>query len=137
MSTRKSQTLSNIITLSVISDEAFGEFAVNDYNERLYAKIYYAIRERQGFLVRNAIGEKFTWNDFKVKFAEVFGTPEERKFSLEQILDYAMKKFGMSQDDLIEANNRSWQRRREWQAQEVQSMEQAEMMAAISEDIPY
>jgi hypothetical protein len=133
MPTRKSQTLSNTITIPVIRDEAFGEFAVNDYNDRLYAKIYYAIRDRQGFLARNAIGEKFTWNDFKVKFAEVFGTPENRQFTLEQMLDYAMKKFGMSQDDLIEANNRSWQRRREWQAQEARSMEEAEMMA----EIPY
>jgi hypothetical protein len=47
--------------IASVSDEALGNFAVSDYSERLYAKVYYAIRERQGFLSqkRNRHLQKF------------------------------------------------------------------------------
>ncbi|WP_287672912.1 MULTISPECIES: hypothetical protein [unclassified Microcystis] len=37
-------------TVISVSDEALGNFAVPDHSERVYAQVYYAIRERQGVL---------------------------------------------------------------------------------------
>lgn len=102
-------------TIASVSDEALGNFAVSDYSERVYTKVYYAIRERQGFLARKRNGDDFSWENFKTTFAEAFGTPDDRKFTIEQLLDYALRKFDMTQEDLIEANNRSWERRRAWE----------------------
>ncbi|WP_089127437.1 hypothetical protein [Tolypothrix sp. NIES-4075] len=42
----------------------------------------------------------------------VFGTIEERRYSLEQLLEYAGRKFGKSLQDLQEINDRSWARRK-------------------------
>ena len=66
-------------------------------------------------------GDDFSWEDFKSKFAEVFGTPDNRKFTIDQLLDYAHRKFGMTQEDLIEANKRSWERRRAWEERQANS----------------
>lgn len=104
-----------------ISDEALGNFAVSDYSERVYAKVYYAIRERQGLLARKQNGDDFNWENFKNTFAEAFGTPDNRKYTIEQLLDYALRKFDMTQEDLIEANNRSWERRRAWEERQANS----------------
>lgn len=103
--------------ITSVSDEALGNFAVSDYSERIYAKVYYAIRERQGLLSRKRNGDDFSWEGFKNKFAEAFGTPDNQKFTLDQLLDYALRKFNMTQEDLIEANKRSWERRRAWEEQ--------------------
>lgn len=119
-------------------DEVLGDFAVSNWSDRLYAKVYYAIRERQGFLARRNLGEAFDWDAFKDKFAEAFGTPEHRKYTHEELLAYAMQKFGMTEDDLIEANNRSWERRREWESErEAEAEAEAALMEGIPEEIPY
>ena len=106
--------------LPVISDEVLGEFAISDYHERLYPKVYYALRERQGYTAKGTMGEAFNWEAFKEKFTSAFGTVEEPKYTLEQMLDYARRKFGMTLDDLVEANKRSWERRRAWELQNQQ-----------------
>jgi hypothetical protein len=102
-------------TIASVSDEALGDFAVSDHSERVYKKVYYAIRERQGFLARKQNGDDFNWEGFKTTFAEAFGTPDNRKLTIEQLLDYALRKFDMTQEKLIEANKRSWERRRAWE----------------------
>jgi hypothetical protein len=106
--------------LATIPEEALGEFAVTDYTDRLYKKVYYSIRERQAFLARQQLSGQFDWQAFKEKFTQVFGSPEDRKYSLEQLLEYAAKKFGMSQENLVEANKRSWQRRRAYELKQAQ-----------------
>jgi hypothetical protein len=102
-------------TVISVSDEALGNFAVPDHSERVYAQVYYAIRERQGMLSRKRNGEDFSWDDFKQKFTEAFGTPNKPTYTLEQLLDYALRKFNMTLQDLIDANKRSWERRRAWE----------------------
>jgi hypothetical protein len=56
--------------------------------------------------------EDFSWDALKERFTQVFGTVEERRYSLEQLLDYAGRKFGKTLQDLIDINDRSWERRR-------------------------
>jgi hypothetical protein len=102
-------------TVNSVFDEALGNFAVSDHSERVYAQVYYAIRERQGMLSRKRNGEDFSWDDFKQKFTEVFGTPDNPTYTIEQLLDYALRKFNMTLQDLIDANKRSWERRRAWE----------------------
>ena len=125
--------------LPVISDEVLGEFAVSDYHERLYPKVYYAIRERQGYTAKGTMDEAFNWEAFKEKFEEAFGTLEERKYTLEQMLDYARRKFGMTLDDLVKANKRSWERRRAWELQNQQVTQDINMIKTPHdlEEIPY
>ncbi|MDV3002442.1 MAG: hypothetical protein N5P05_004097 (plasmid) [Chroococcopsis gigantea SAG 12.99] len=121
--------------ISPITDELLGEFAVSDYSERVYTKVYYAIRERQAFVIRKQIGDEFNWQNFKGKFAEAFGTPDNRRFTIEQLLDYAQRKFGMSLEDLIEANNRSWERRRQWEEERSAQYQDAPDYGYVAEEI--
>lgn len=119
--------------LAAIPEESLGEFAVTDYTERLYKKVFYSIRDRQAFLSHQQLSGQFDWQAFKEKFAEVFGSPEDRKYGLEQLLEYAAKKFGMSQENLVEANKLSWQRRRAYE------LKQSRRYSSVNytEEIPY
>ncbi|MEG4007739.1 hypothetical protein QUA41_17780 [Microcoleus sp. Pol11C1] len=96
-------------------DAAFGEgFTVKDYCEKEWESAYYAIRELQGRALRKskiAQGDTFSWDAYKAKFAEVFGTPEDKRFTLEQLVSYATQKWGMNLEELKAYNRRSWERR--------------------------
>ncbi len=96
-------------------DAAFGDdFTVKDYAEKEWESVYYAIRELQGRALRKskiAQGDLFSWDAYKAKFAEVFGTPQNKRFTLEQLLSYAMQKWGMNLEELKAYNRRSWERR--------------------------
>jgi hypothetical protein len=113
MATRKTSAQT-----TAIPEEELGNFAISDHEERLYKQVYYAIRDRYGLIAKQQLGEAFSWDSFKVKFAQVFGVPEERKFTLKQLLAFAKKKLGMNQEQLVNANKVSWERRREWQAKQ-------------------
>lgn len=96
-------------------DAAFGdEFTVKDYSEKEWESAYYAIRELQGRALRKskiAQGDSFSWDAYKAKFAEVFGTPQEKRFTLEQLASYGQQKWGMNLEELKAYNRRSWERR--------------------------
>lgn len=96
-------------------DAAFGDdFTVKDYSEKEWESAYYAIRELQGRALRKskiAQGDQFSWDAYKAKFAEVFGTPQEKRFTLEQLVSYGMQKWGMDLEQLKAYNRRSWERR--------------------------
>ena len=96
-------------------DAAFGDdFTVKDYSEKEWESVYYAIRELQGRALRKskiAQGDSFSWDAYKAKFAEVFGTPDNKRFTLEQLVSYAMQKWGMDLEALKAYNRRSWERR--------------------------
>jgi len=51
------------------------------------------------------------WDAYKAKFAEVFGTPQDKRFTLEQLVSYAQQKWGMDLEELKAYNRRSWERR--------------------------
>jgi hypothetical protein len=91
-----------------------GDYAVNNYSERVYSKVYYSIRELCGLVAKRSLKEGFDWNNFKERFASDFGKVEENRYSLEQLLEYANRKFGKTLEDLIVQNQISWQRRQEY-----------------------
>jgi hypothetical protein len=96
-------------------DAAFGDdFTVKDYSEKEWESVYFAIRELQGRALRKskiAQGDHFSWDAYKAKFAEVFGPPQDKRFTLEQLVSYGMKKWGMDLEELKAYNRRSLERR--------------------------
>ncbi|MGB6294816.1 MAG: hypothetical protein WBF90_01375, partial [Rivularia sp. (in: cyanobacteria)] len=60
--------------------------------------------------------QDFNWDIFKERFATDFGKVEEKRYSLEQLLEFANRKFGKTKEDLVVLNELSWQRRREYAA---------------------
>ncbi|MEC4812726.1 MAG: hypothetical protein SAK29_05550 [Scytonema sp. PMC 1069.18] len=108
MAPRKSATAS----VQPIDTSALGEYNTSAYCDKRYATVYYALRELQGLSVKRSLGDSFSWDQLKERFTEVFGTVEERRYSLEQLLEYAERKFGKSLQDLQEINDRSWARRK-------------------------
>jgi hypothetical protein len=110
MATRKSPTT----TFNPIDDSILGDYAVNNYSERVYSKVYYSIRELCGLVAKRSLKEAFDWNNFKERFTSDFGKVEENRYSLEQLLEYANRKFGKTLEDLIVQNQISWQRRQEY-----------------------
>ena len=109
MATRKSPT-SNF---QAIDDSVLGEYSVSNYSERLYSKVYYSIRSLCGILTKRSF-QDFNWDVFKERFVSDFGKVEEQRFSLEQLLEFANRKFGKTLEDLVVLNQLSWQRRREY-----------------------
>lgn len=108
---------SSVSTFQAIDDSVLGEYAVTNYLERVYSKVYYSIRELSGLIAKRSLKESFDWNEFKERFASDFGKVEEKRYSLEQLLEYASRKFGKSLEDLIIQNQISWQRRQEYAEQ--------------------
>jgi hypothetical protein len=58
---------------------------------------------------------------------------EEKRFSLEQLLEYASRKFGKTLEDLLAEHETSWQRRREYMERNLI----ASQTEVISDDKPY
>jgi hypothetical protein len=96
-------------TQPTIDDSALGH--VPDLYERQWKKVYYGLRELLGVSLRRS-NENFNWEEFKQQFESVFGSWDERRYTLPQLEAYAQQKFGKSADDLVAFNQRSWQRRR-------------------------
>lgn len=113
MATRKTSAP----TIVLVNDAALGEYATSDYSEKLYSLVYYTLRELQGLAAKKSVGSTFSWDELKARFTEVFGTIEERRYSLEQLLEYAQRKFGKSLEDLQDINERSWARRKAFNTQ--------------------
>ncbi|MBW4604320.1 MAG: hypothetical protein KME29_33325 [Calothrix sp. FI2-JRJ7] len=97
-----------------IDSSILGEYAVVDYSERVYSKVYYATRELSGLVAKRSLKELFDWNEFKERFSNDFGKVQEKRYSLEQLLEYASRKFGKTLDNLIVQNQISWQRRQKY-----------------------
>ena len=96
MATRKSSAPN----FQAIDDSVLGEYSVSDYSERLYSKVYYSIRSLCGLLAKNSF-QDFNWDVFKERFATDFGKVEEKRYSLEQLLEFANRKFGKTKEDLL------------------------------------
>ena len=100
MATRKQSTTN----FQTIDTSILGEYAVSDYSERVYSKVYYSIRSLCGLVAKRTLKETFSWDEFKERFASDFGQVEEKRFTLEQLLEYAHRKFGKTLEDLIAQN---------------------------------
>ena len=105
---------SSVANFQAIDNSVLGEYAISDYSERVYTKVYYSIRSLCGLVAKRSLKEAFTWDEFKERFVSDFGTVQEKQYSLEQLLEYANRKFGKSLEDLIVQNQISWQRRQEY-----------------------
>ncbi len=98
-------------------DEQFGEFAVANYSESIYPSLYYALREVMGLKCQTAMKQQnrtFNWKVFNQKYGEVMGSTEagERRFSIEQLIQYSIEKTGHNAEALLEINRKSWERRK-------------------------
>jgi hypothetical protein len=56
----------------------------------------------------------FDWKAFNQKYGEVMGSTEEgeRRFSIEQLIQYSIEKTGHNAEALLEINRKSWERRK-------------------------
>jgi hypothetical protein len=124
MATRKS----SLTSFQTIDDSVLGEYSVSNYSERVYSKVYYSIRSLCGLVAKRSLKDTFDWDEFKERFASDFGTVQEKRYSLEQLLEYASRKFAKSLEDLILQNQISWQRRQEY-AERNRLESQAEVIA--------
>ena len=77
MATRKS----SVSAFKTINDSVLGEYAVSNYSERVYSKVYYSIRELCGLVAKRAFKETFDWNEFKERFSSDFGKVEDKRYS--------------------------------------------------------
>jgi hypothetical protein len=119
MAARKSsvtnfQALAKATPEGSIADSVLGDYGVSDYSERVYTKAYYSIRSLCGLVAKRSLKETFSWDEFKERFSNDFGKVEEKRFSLEQLLEYANRKFGKTLEDLLIQHQVSWQRRQEY-----------------------
>ncbi|PAX51823.1 hypothetical protein [Brunnivagina elsteri] len=105
---------SSVTNFQAIGDSVLGDYAVSDYSERVYTKAYYSIRSLCGLVAKRTLKETFSWDEFKERFTNDFGKVEEKRFSLEQLLEYANRKFGKTLEDLLIQHQVSWQRRQEY-----------------------
>nr|WP_201280682.1 hypothetical protein [Hassalia byssoidea] len=92
-----------------IDDSAMEEFKVEVFDIRKYNAIFYTIRDLYGKESRRQLGDDFDWKAFKAQFEICFGTPEERRYSVEQLLTFAQMKFNMGKEDLLAYNRKSWE----------------------------
>ncbi|WP_261208030.1 hypothetical protein [Laspinema sp. D2d] len=113
----------------MIDDSALG-YEVSDHAERLYRQVYYAIREEVGRIAKAGSKEKFDWKEYKQNFAKTFGTPDNRKYSLKQLLEYAHLKLGKNLEQLIESNRKSCERYQRYQNRLAQDED-------VKDEIPY
>jgi hypothetical protein len=105
---------SSVTNFQAIADSVLGDYAVSDYSERVYTKVYYSIRSLCGLVAKRTLKNTFSWDEFKERFTNDFGKVEEKRFSLEQLLEYARRKFGKTLEDLLAEHEVSWQRRQEY-----------------------
>lgn len=109
-----------------IDDSAMEQFKVESFDVRKYNAIFYSIRDLYGKESQRQLGnDNFDWKTFKAQFEICFGTPEERRYSTEKLLNFAQNKFNMSLEDLLVYNRKSWELRKKRQEER-----------AIAEDIP-
>jgi hypothetical protein len=122
MATTKAPAKSKSIVDVAKIDEQFGQYAVADYDDSIYARLYHGIRQVLGLKAQYVVkqkGQAFNWQDFNKTFTEVMGDPKaeskDRKYSLEQLIEYGRRKTGHDVPELLEINRKSWERRKKWE----------------------
>lgn len=51
------------------------------------------------------------WDTFKTRFIATFGSVENPKYSVQQMVDYSIKHFNKGLEELLEVNKRTWLQR--------------------------
>ncbi len=91
-----------------------GEYKIGTYSERAFKSCWHGLGEVWGNFVQTRNQEQWNgerWNELKTVMTANFGSPTEPKVSTEQLVEFAMKYFGKSLDDLIEINRESFKKR--------------------------
>jgi hypothetical protein len=88
-------------------------FEIENYSDKVHRSTYYFLRDKIAFQVKRQLEEQFHWETYLTEFEENFGTPNEYKISLEQMLAFAEQKFGADRDKIMQFSRESYQRRQE------------------------
>jgi hypothetical protein len=113
-----------------------GEFEITPYAERRYTGVYYGLREMYGQVVKKTDLD-FDWEVFNAKFEECFGKLEDRKYSLEELSEFAREYFDKSIEEVVEYNRKSLNRRKEYEVKDIEMPKPKVPVAIDYEDIPY
>lgn len=114
-----------------IDDSLLTVYPLANYRERVYPAVYFTLRELYGLSLQRQ-SDSFDWALYKVWFSTTFGEPKDCKFSLEQLLDFAHRKFDKSLEQLVALNRASYERRLHWQQQQLDREQ-----TLMTEDLPY
>lgn len=89
-------------------------YKIGTYNERAFKSAWHGLAEVWGNFVQTRNQEQWggeKWNELKSIMTTNFGSPTEPKVSTEQLVEFSMKYFNRSLDDLIEINRASFKKR--------------------------
>ncbi len=115
-----------------------GEFKVFPHAERQYASLYFGLRSLYGQAVRLR-DKEIDWSKFTPVFEQCFGSIEERRFSMEELSEFAWSYFHKTVEEVVEHNKKSLARRNEQIDGEVKAeVEMPKPKPVINmDDIPY
>ena len=108
--------------VSLIDDSAMGIFQIASYNERKLKAVYYGLQETWGKTVQAQYQinwNKAQWDEFKSRFVATFGSIENPKYTVEQMVEYSIKHFNKGLEELLEVNKRTWKQRDRWKQKET------------------
>jgi hypothetical protein len=100
--------------ITLIDDSTMGVFKIPSYKERKLKAVYYGLQETWGQTLQaksQTNWKKAEWEEFKIQFTFTFGTADNPKYSIEQMVDYSIKQFNKGLEELLEVNKRSWEKR--------------------------
>lgn len=100
--------------VSLIDDNAMGIYKIADYNERKFKAVYYGLQETWGKTIQaqsQTNWNKTQWDTFKARFLATFGSVENPKYSVQQMVDYSIQHFNKGLEELLEVNKRTWLQR--------------------------
>ncbi|BDA75888.1 hypothetical protein CAL7716_100540 (plasmid) [Calothrix sp. PCC 7716] len=96
--------------------------------ERYYTNAYYGLRSAWSLVCRGTMKEKFDSEEFNEMFTIVFGKPDEKKFSAQDLGDTAIHYFGIGFKDLVRKNLQSLKNRKKQIAYQQQSKTQQQVV---------
>jgi hypothetical protein len=105
--------------LTKIDDSTMGIYKLPSYQESKLKAVYYALQEVYGKSSEAKSGtnwKKAEWQQFKSKFQETFGTIEQPKYTVEQMIQFSIDRFNKGLEELLEVNRKTWQRREKYLA---------------------
>ena len=103
--------------LATIDDSKMGIYQLPSYQESKLKAVYYALQEVYGKSSEAKSGtnwKKAEWEQFKAKFLETFGTVEQPKYTVEQMIQFSIDRFNKGLEELLEVNRKTWQRREKY-----------------------
>lgn len=116
-----------------------GEFAIIPFADRQYTSLYFGLRSLYGQAIRLR-DKEIDWLAFNPIFERCFGSIEEKRFSMEELEEFAWKFFHKTVEEVVEHNKKSLARRNEQVDGEVEKadIEMPKLKPVLNmDDIPY